>query len=75
MQKTGIITDRNKQQKTHLLFADNDIAVDEDIIKKKELTGLWLLSTHLREHAFPDQRPIWYRERLYNAMYKLNVNN
>jgi hypothetical protein len=47
-----------------LLLADDNIAVNKDIIKEKVLARLWPLPAHLRQYAFTNENAIWSRERL-----------
>lgn len=49
------------------LLVDNDVAVDQEVVKEKELPGFGFLPTHFREDSFPDKDSSRDGERLTGA--------
>ena len=46
------------------LFVYDDIAVDEDVVEKEELSRFRSFPAHFRQHSFPYQHAVGNRQRL-----------
>lgn len=45
-------------------FTDYDVAVDENVVEQKELTGFCPFAAHLGKDTLADKNPTWNRQRL-----------
>lgn len=56
------------------LFANHDIAVDENVVEQKELSGLWPFAAHLGEDTFADEDTAGNRQRLRKKDHSLFID-